>query len=575
MAAGPVAPPVLSTPAEHLFRHGSPDAPLTESQGPRRTDQELRQVYEVAHTAQEILDGGRRRVALQFPDSMLGDAPRVVSLLRDEIFRLRPAEKAKDYKDREEREQQEQEQEQKRQQEGDERLYILADTSYSSCCVDEVAAEHVNADVIVHYGRTCLSPTSRLPVIHVFTAHQLDELAAVHAFMEEFADKEAKVVLMADVTYQDHVPSVFAQLRSRGYDHVLSTEVVHDPLGKIPNRSIVDAEIHQGSTAEASSYDLAEYAVFHISTPPTSLLLALSSRVKSFHIHHTPTAASPSRADSVPQSAPSTRAILGRRYAKVLSLSTAGIIGILVNTLSISNYLSSIDSIRQLIAAAGKKSYTMVVGKLNPAKLANFAEVDGWVVVGCWESSLVEDDASYYRPVITPFELEIALMKDEERVWGDRWWGGIEALRKPHVDPDMGSRFQASASEEFVPRPQKTPTDGIDEGEEESEPPKFDLRTGKLVSSSRPMRIPSGSSQQPGSSGPRRDSSSGILAVRPKSDLATVKGALSPGAEFLRSQRTWQGLGGDFDNAERSTTIEEGRSGVAKGYTVGNEPEGR
>lgn len=31
-------------------------------------------------------------------------------------------------------------------------------TSLISCCVDEVAAQHVDADLIVHYGHTCLSP---------------------------------------------------------------------------------------------------------------------------------------------------------------------------------------------------------------------------------------------------------------------------------------------------------------------------------------------------------------------------------------------------------------------------------
>ena len=36
-------------------------------------------------------------------------------------------------------------------------FFILADTTYGSCCVDEVAANHANADLIVHYGRTCLS----------------------------------------------------------------------------------------------------------------------------------------------------------------------------------------------------------------------------------------------------------------------------------------------------------------------------------------------------------------------------------------------------------------------------------
>ena len=51
-------------------------------------------------------------------------------------------------------------------------------------------------------------------------------------------------------------------------------------------------------------------------------------------------------------------------------------------------------------------------------------------------------------------------------------------------------------------------------------------------------------------------------------ELVSINGVASPGAEFLRSGRTWQGLGGDFDN-EASTLIEEGRSGIARGYQVG------
>ena len=35
---------------------------------------------------------------------------------------------------------------------------LCSDDADFSCCVDEVAGEHVNADIIVHYGRACLSP---------------------------------------------------------------------------------------------------------------------------------------------------------------------------------------------------------------------------------------------------------------------------------------------------------------------------------------------------------------------------------------------------------------------------------
>lgn len=37
-------------------------------------------------------------------------------------------------------------------------LFVMADTTYGSCCVDEVGASHIDADCVIHYGHTCLSP---------------------------------------------------------------------------------------------------------------------------------------------------------------------------------------------------------------------------------------------------------------------------------------------------------------------------------------------------------------------------------------------------------------------------------
>lgn len=37
------------------------------------------------------------------------------------------------------------------------KLFVMADTTYGSCCADEVAAAHVNADCIIHYGHACYS----------------------------------------------------------------------------------------------------------------------------------------------------------------------------------------------------------------------------------------------------------------------------------------------------------------------------------------------------------------------------------------------------------------------------------
>ena len=66
------------------------------------------------------------------------------------------------------------------------------------------------------------------------------------------------------------------------------------------------------------------------------------------------------------------------------------------------------------IKSAGKKCYTFLVGKPNVPKLANFPEVDVFVLVACPENSVI-DAKEFMQPVITPFELDVAL--NQARDW--------------------------------------------------------------------------------------------------------------------------------------------------------------
>lgn len=70
-----------------------------------------------------------------------------------------------------------------------------------SCCVDEVAAEHVGADCIVHYGGACLSPSNRLPLMYVFERRPLDRDACTSAFRELYPDTQSRIILLYDVSY--------------------------------------------------------------------------------------------------------------------------------------------------------------------------------------------------------------------------------------------------------------------------------------------------------------------------------------------------------------------------------------
>lgn len=531
--------------------------------------------YEIDRTVSEIKKGKWKRIALQFPDEMLADAPAVYEALctglgacqcpgisgsvqTETMTATQTGTRTEDAAET-----------------GMERmtilthpnetkLYILGDTSYGACCVDEIAAQHVDADVVVHYGRACLSPTARLPVIYVFTVQPLVIQSVVDAFQEIFQDMAEQVILMADVSYCCHLHHLANALSLVGYTNLFATNVVHDPSSPLPNRTAPPDVIEDPSKLQL-------WQIFYISRPPDSLLLILSSRVSKIHIFSTSNVSPDLPSTPLRQA---TELALRRRYALLTSVSSALVFGILINTLSVKNYLHMVEHVKRRIVAAGKSYYTMVVGKVNAAKMANFSEVGGWVVIGCWESSLIESK-DFWKPVITPFELDLALRRVEDRVWTGKWISDFHSV----LEETEAIAHKYETEHLLRPSGSQVEVHQYDsESESESTPPEFDLRTGRYVSGTRPLQPvgPAATSNVSESFGYNK-----ALLKRPSGEVATIGGTMSPGAEYLKSKRTWRGLGSDFEIAYEETsvslnaTVEEGRNGIARGYTVGRETSRR
>lgn len=550
-------PLVLSTPDAHILDQLSPRINQTCQ---RRSPEQISITYEVDKTVARIREGKWTTVALQFPDDMLSDAPTVFEALStglrasysysrrgpDTIVEnplANPTERRNVSPEL-----------------PNVKLYILADTSYGSCCVDEIAAEHINADVVVHYGRACLSPTARLPVIYVFTIQPIAIKSLTCSFQETFPNYNEKIILMADVTYSSHLPRVAESLKFLGYTNLHAAHVVYDPSSLLPNRTVPEG-------LEADPAGLKQWHLFHISEPPKSLVLILSSRVSEIHIFDSSPVSS-NLSSKVHSNL--TALALRRRYAILTSVSSASVIGILINTLSVKNYLSVVEHVKRQINAAGKRSYTFVVGKINAAKIANFSEIDGWVVIGCWESSLI-DNKDFWKPVLTPFELDLALQKDEDRIWTGKWISDFQSLLDEPESPFLHKKDDDLLQTGLADERSRSDLAEVD-SESDSIPPEFDLRLGRYVSGLLPKKPSMKLSKTPRNSANSSKANNNLIK-RANGDLATIGGNLSPGAEYLRSKKTWKGLGSDFNISYESedlvgATIQEGRSGIARGYSV-------
>lgn len=91
--------------------------------------------------------------------------------------------------------------------------------------------------------------------------------------------------------------------------------------------------------------------------------------------------------------------------------------------------------LRRELTKAGKRVYEFVVGKITIPKLANFPEMDAFVLLGCPETTII-DSKEHLRPVVTPYEALFAIGPDENAWTAGSYRFHVEGLLSLHSSED-------------------------------------------------------------------------------------------------------------------------------------------
>ncbi|KYM82293.1 Diphthamide biosynthesis protein 2 [Atta colombica] len=312
--------------------------------------------YEVEKCARWIRTNALKQVCLQFPDNLLPNSVEVALRLEKEVGQ---------------------------------KIYILGDTTCGSCCVDEITAQHIDADGIIHFGHACLNPTGRLPIFHVLPRNQLDTTEFADEFKRIFSDCTKKIVFFYDVAYAHKIEYIYNILKPI-YKHLI--------LSKLNCTSNVEyTDIKTSPATIVLGFFLGE-------KEKTLALLAMSIPVKKWYY---------STNCKITEFEALNTSWLKRRRFLIEKLRDAKVVGIVVATLGIQEYLTAINTVKRILKQKNKKSYLLSVGKINPAKLANFTEIDAFVVIACPENE-VFDSRDFFKPILTVYEVELAFNSARE-----------------------------------------------------------------------------------------------------------------------------------------------------------------
>ena len=549
---------------------------------------------DVEATAAHIRRGNHRRVALQFPDTLLTHASAAVSGLQQALDGA-----------------------------GVE-LFVLGDTSFDGFQVDFVAAQHFDADFIVHYGPVDLEARGPLPVRFVFGRRALDIAHFSTAFAPILGAGEAarRVLVVPSLPYAHASEALAARLGAGAI-------VCHSDVERTAETTEAEPAVVTASSASSSASSSAIAAAVPSASDPfaaadalargfllgrrlgasldeaalgqCAALVYLGSEDQTLsnlclllpnaevYLYEPPTQTA-TRADASDREAaaceaaaceerapPTLRRLvlatarrLMRRYYLVQQAREAEVVGILVGTLSASQRTPMLRALKALCRRAARKHYVFIMGKLNAAKLANFAEVGVYVLLGSAEHSLL-DAKDFYRPVVTPYELHVALAEGAE-------WTGEYMLDYGRLLP----RLRAAAAPEEEEEEGRGRAHGDDS---EDEAPRFSELSGKLIAkrsmantgvamSAAGSAAGGGREEVSSSVGSSSSSIGGTADTHGTLVASGVSGTLArrgdyamarTGAEAL-ARREYRGLEPRLGEHAPSRIV-EGRSGIASGFT--------
>ncbi|ESQ38557.1 hypothetical protein EUTSA_v10028620mg [Eutrema salsugineum] len=474
--------------------------------------------YEIDRTAEFIISKSFTRIALQFPDELLKDSTRVVSALKNKTRFLTEDDR-------------------------EVRFFVMADTTYGSCCVDEVAALHIDSDCVVHYGQTCLSPTSVLPAFFVFGKASINVSSCVKHLLDYASKSDKPIMILYGLEYAHVIPCIRELGLSKLKFSVANVLCSFISPSKDPRESMEHPGPSSDNLSSSRNYRLGgltwdlpqgnkieDYLLFWIGSDSS----AFANVVLTFN--GCDVVRYDAEEDSLETEFTQQRKILKRRYYLVEKAKDANIIGILVGTLGVAGYLHMIHHMQALISAAGKKSYILAMGRPNPAKLANFPECDVFIYISCAQTALL-DSKEFMAPVITPFEANLAFSR------GSEWTGAylmhfqdVINSSKPEPEAHSGSEeprfsfFQGGYVEE------QDTNDEAKNGEEDTEETMALVRAAERA-----------------------------LQLRGKDhNSLTKQTAAKSGPEYFLN-RAYRGLEINSDNTSPEPFI-VGRSGKASGY---------
>jgi len=271
---------------------------------------------------------------------------------------------------------------------------VLGDVTYGACCVDDLGAKALGAQLLVHYGHSCLVPIqhSVLPCLYVFVELQVDVQHFVDCIVKSITTKTTSISLLGTIQFrQGLVEAKRLLVEKYGYQEIM-----------IPQAKPLSPGEVLGCTSPKVETDVVVFCAdgrFHLESTMIS-----NPQVQQF-LRYDP------YSKTLTEESYGHEQLHTLRQTAITNAKSATTFGIVLGTLGRQGNPAILQRIKNLLKLHNRKSFVLLLSEISPAKLSLFSNtVDAWIQVACPRLSV--DWGHYFPnnvPILSPYELFVCL----------------------------------------------------------------------------------------------------------------------------------------------------------------------
>ncbi|EEF33376.1 2-(3-amino-3-carboxypropyl)histidine synthase subunit 1 [Ricinus communis] len=275
--------------------------------------------------------------------------------------------------------------------------FILGDVTYGACCIDDLSALALGADLLIHYGHSCLVPidATKIPCLYVFVEIKIDVECLISTIKLNLKDYKS-VILAGTIQFASAIREAKPELERLGLYALIpqskplsAGEVLGCTAPKISSNSMV------GGGSETVVVFVADgrfhLEAFMIANPGISTFRYDPYMGKLFLEEY------------------DHRGMKEVRKGAIQMAKEARNWGIVLGTLGRQGNPRILDRLEKKMREKGFSYTVVLMSEISPVRIALFEDcIDAWIQIACPRLSIDWGEA-FKKPLLTPFEAEIAL----------------------------------------------------------------------------------------------------------------------------------------------------------------------